>query len=1014
MKSLKKQHKDKPNTASPRRQRSVFETIMVPLILLVFVETLLLVFILAGNNVLERFDRSAEDLVLKQLQNRANHFSSALYGWSDLDALAGTINSKADEMLKSGEISLEELESNSEVSSPLILEIANDLVSTMYSKRLSGIYVVFNTTDISKLPKKKTIPDRTGIYIRDMDPMSAPSERNEDLLLCRASVQVVQQLNIATDSDWKPRFKFTDKETPENYAFFYEPMAAALNSDYIKDAKDYGYWGGSAHLLIDSDVTAISYSIPLVLSDGTVYCILGIDIADDYLLSQLPYTELYDDNVGAYFVIKQKSNFDSLKIVTPFLWNGEAFDDANDISLRLTRSHMGYTFTHHGKKYFASAVPIPLYSNNAPFESDYWAILGAVPTEYLYEFSHRMMWMLVMDVLIMLAIGILASIIISRRISAPIRKLSGEIEEAKKVSGIPSLSVTGINELDSFSKEFTALCRDVVSTSTRFLQIIQLASVELGGFEVRKDIGTVYVTDNYFAMLGIRDINADSMTVERFDEITAELKRSLSGTVDTDGSVLYKVEPAPGAVRYIRVNVTETDTRRVGVAEDVTMATLEKFMIQHERDYDMLTGLVSRRAFYERAQELFADSKNMQSGALMMLDLDNLKTINDHYGHDYGDKYIHQAAVSFAEHAPTNSICSRVSGDEFFVLFYGYEDYELLRSDVQRFSLAIKNNIFELPTGERIPVSASGGVAWYPKDTDDFWQLMKYADFAMYKAKHGRKGTIEDFDLLVYSRESFMLNSRQDFFKLIMEERVHYHFQPIFRAKDGSVFAYEALMRTDLTTLGSPAAVLEIAKDEKRLQDIEDLTWLKAPECYMKLLKDGKVDSKALLFINSFASQMMSPWAQEKYDSKFACLRDILVTEITEYEDLAPGIMERKRALTGENGLFALDDYGSGYNSELNLLELSPQFIKVDISIIRGIDVDHNKQRIVSNIVSYAHDRNMMIIAEGIETAAELTKVLELGVDLLQGYLLARPGAVPDNISQKALDVIKRFARKNG
>lgn len=1013
MQSVKERLDNKLNPASPRGQRSVFKTIMVPLIVLVIVETLLLIMILAVNNVLERFDRNSEDLVLKQLQNRANHFSSALYSWSDLDALAGTINSKADEMLESGEISLDGLESDSDVSSPLVLDIVDDLVSTMYSKRLSGIYVIFNTSDISSIPKRKTIPDRTGIYIRDMDPMSAPSERNEDLLLCRASVQVVQQLSIATDSCWKPRFTFSDKETPENYAYFAEPMIAALKSEYIQDAKDYGYWGGSAHLLVDSDITAISYSIPLVLSDGTVYGILGIDIADDYLLSQLPYTELYDDNVGTYFVIKQKSNFDSLKIVTPFLWNGESFDNDRDISLRLTRSHKGYTFSHHGKKYFASAVPISLYSNNAPFESDYWAILGAVPTEYLYEFSHRMLWMLALDIFLMLAIGILASIIISRRISAPIRKLSGEIAEAKKISGIPSLSVTGIDELDSFSKEFTSLCRDVVSTSTRFLQIIQLASVELGGFEIRKDLGTVYITDNYFTMLGIRDISADNMTVERFDKISAELKRSLSGKVDTDGSVLYKVEPAPGAVRYIRVNVTETETRRVGVAEDVTMATLEKFMIQHERDYDMLTGLISRRAFYERAQELFADSESMCNGALMMLDLDNLKTINDHYGHDYGDKYIHQAAASFSEYAPVSSICSRVSGDEFFVLFYGYKDYELLRAEVQRFSMAIKNNIFELPTGESIPVSASGGVAWYPKDSADFWQLMKYADFAMYKAKHGRKGTVEDFNLSVYSRESFMLNSRQDFFKLIMEERVYYHFQPIFNAKDGSVFAYEALMRTDLQTLSSPAAVLEIAKDEKRLQDIEDLTWLKAPEYYMELMKKDKVDKKALLFVNSFASQMMSPWAQEKYDSKFACLRDILVTEITEYEDLAPGIMERKRALTGKNGLFALDDYGSGYNSELNLLELSPKFIKVDISIIRGIDIDPDKQRIVSNIVSYAHDRDMMIIAEGIETAAELIKVLELKVDLLQGYLLARPGAVPDSISQKALDIIHNFRKSS-
>ncbi len=999
--------------SSSRRQKSVFKTILVPSIVLVIIEVLLLMAVLTANQILERFNRNYEDLVTKQIQNRADYFASALYNWSDLDALAGTINSKAEDMLESGEINLDELESNSEVSSPLVMAIVDDLVSTMYSKRLSGIYVVFNTSDISNIPKMKTIPDRTGIYIRDMDPSSAPSERMDDLLLCRAAVQVVQQLNISTDSCWKPRFTFSDKDTPENYAYFSEPMLAAQKADVINDAKDYGYWGGAEHLLVDSDMTAITYSIPLVLSDGTVYGVLGIDIADDYLLSQLPYTELYDNDVGAYFVIKQKSDYNSLKIVTPILWNGESFDHDHDISLSLTKSHDGYTFVNHGKKYFAAAVPISLYSNNSPFESDYWAILGAVPTEDLYEFSSRILIMLLLDVALMLITGIVMSIIISRSISAPIHKLSGEISEARKAGGIPDLSATDIREIDSFADDFTSLCKEVVSTSTRFLQIIQLASVELAGFEVRKDLNTVFVTDNFFSLFGINDVNADDITVERFEEIILRIKRSFPGSVGPDGGMVYKVEPTPGTIRYIRINVTATATGRVGVAEDVTMVTMEKLLIQHERDCDALTGLMSRRAFYERAQELFSDPDKMYNGALVMLDLDNLKTINDHYGHDYGDKYIHQAAARFAECAPADAICSRVSGDEFFVLFYGYKDYELLRDAVYSFAMGIKINIFELPNGEKIPISASGGVAFYPKDSSDFWQLMKFADFAMYKAKHVRKGTIEYFDLSAYSRESFLISSRQDFLKLILEKRVYYHFQPIFSADDGSIYAYEALMRTDLPSL-SPASVLEIARDENRLQDIENLTWIKAPEYYMELVEANKVEKNALLFVNSFASQIMSPWAQKIYDSKFSHLNNMIVIEITEYVDLEPGILERKKHLAGSNGLFALDDFGSGYNSELNLLEISPQYIKVDISIIRNIDVDPDKQKIVSNIVSYAHERNVKIIAEGIETAAELTTALELGVDLLQGFILARPAAVPNNISKDALDIIKDFRTQKG
>ena len=107
--------------------------------------------------------------------------------------------------------------------------------------------------------------------------------------------------------------------------------------------------------------------------------------------------------------------------------------------------------------------------------------------------------------------------------------------------------------------------------------------------------------------------------------------------------------------------------------------------------------------------------------------------------------------------------------------------------------------------------------------------------------------------------------------------------------------------------------------------------------------------------------------------------------------------------------MFALDDYGSGYSNEGSLLELSPRFIKVDIAIIRGIDTDPDKQQIVQNIVAYAHPRSMQIIAEGVENAAEMQKVIELGADALQGYYLARPAAIPAKIAPAARQVIAGY-----
>ena len=133
------------------------------------------------------------------------------------------------------------------------------------------------------------------------------------------------------------------------------------------------------------------------------------------------------------------------------------------------------------------------------------------------------------------------------------------------------------------------------------------------------------------------------------------------------------------------------------------------------------------------------------------------------------------------------------------------------------------------------------------------------------------------------------------------------------------------------------------------------------------------------------------------------------MVEITEQEDLDRACLERKWNIPGFSGSFALDDYGSGYSNELNLLELSPRYIKIDISIVRGIDTDRDKQQIVSNIVAYAHARSMQLIAEGIETEAQLRTVIGLGVDLLQGYYLSRPAAVPAPVAPAAQAVIDQL-----
>ena len=503
----------------------------------------------------------------------------------------------------------------------------------------------------------------------------------------------------------------------------------------------------------------------------------------------------------------------------------------------------------------------------------------------------------------------------------------------------------------------------------------------------------------------------NGLTQQLLDEGEISLS-TLDSSSDAAYPLLEAAAPELISTHYITLRVTHImgeSASEVGLAEDMTTTVLEQQRIEHERDYDTLTGLYRRRAFDRACDALFQQPEKLGCAALLMMDLDNLKQINDTYGHDWGDQYIRQTGQCFAANTPANTICSRLSGDEFLIFFYGYQDQAQLRAQLELLSAALQRSVSILPNGKQLHISISGGIAWYPTDGHDLLTLKKYADFAMYQVKHSHKGRMCDFDIGSYHQEAYAAQTQQDFALLLQEELVSYHFQPIYSARSGRVAAYEALMRVDLPTLHSPAQVMQLAHETGRLYEIERITVFHSSEIFQRMQAQGLLQSDALLFINSIANVSLTVEDVEEYAQRYPELLKRLVVEITEQEDLDRACLERKRNVPGFSGSFALDDYGSGYSNELNLLELSPRYIKIDISIVRRIDTDRDKQQIVSNIVAYAHARSMQLIAEGIETEAQLRTVIGLGVDLLQGYYLSRPAAVPAPIAPAAQAVIDQL-----
>ena len=985
---------------------TIFHTILRSMLWILFIEIALLVGILYLCRINTSLEQNAVDILQIQTENRQNYLQGQMLDAQDLSSLAGKINAVTQAMLDDGEISLDTLDSGSDAASPLLLSIGDSLISSMRHRPVTGIFVVLNTHDLDTREKGEPLP---CLYLRDLDPNSSPSQRNSDLMLVRAPAQVVQSLYIATDTSWTPSINYGANGSS---GFLYPVFQAAYHGNGELDAADYGHWTSSPYTLSGDDHSAIAYTIPLILDDGTVYGVLGVEILESYLQALLPGTELQNDSSGTYLLgVASNSAIGKDDLTVSVISASPAANapqQSYDQTLLLKPSKRGgYQSDSPLGLCHAAVAPLTLYNRNAPFSNEQMLLIGSVPVSALYAFSGYVVRLLIIAVLVVLTAGLFSSLVLARKLSRPISRLSDEVAHARESrSSIPMLSATGIIELDRFSSAFTQLGREVLDTSTKFLRIMDMASVELGGYELRSAPDSIYVTDNFFDLLGMPGVDADDLTVQSFRELLQRFERSCPHSLAPDGAMLYHIRLPSGKERYLRIETTHEDGTQVGLAEDVTANTLEKLRIEHERDYDTLTDLYNRRAFRRICAEFFCSPEKLGHAALLMFDLDNLKQINDTFGHDWGDEYIRLTGECFAKNAPARTVCARISGDEFNALFYGYNDQDTLRADICALKAALEQSVVQLPSGRELRVSVSGGVAWYPESSTNLITLRKYADFAMYQVKHSRKGELLEFDPEVYRTDLQERRCHEEFRRLINEELVTYHFHPIIDAKDGSVFAYEALMRVDLPTLHSPADVLRLAREENCLHEVERITFFRASSAYQTLENAGKVVPSALLFVNSIASQYLTPDELSEYSARYASILPRIVIEITEEEVLDPKALRIKQTIRGSSGAFALDDYGSGYSNERSLLELSPNYIKIDLSIIRDIDTDANKRQIVSNTVSYAHQRGMKVVAEGLETADEVRTVLSLGVDLLQGFFLAMPQVEPGGASEESLAVI--------
>ncbi len=363
---------------------------------------------------------------------------------------------------------------------------------------------------------------------------------------------------------------------------------------------------------------------------------------------------------------------------------------------------------------------------------------------------------------------------------------------------------------------------------------------------------------------------------------------------------------------------------------------------------------------------------------------------------NYGVKDVEEAVKNVAEFLkisnPENCFVGHISEDEFVVINY-YNDDSIIGDTINHATTSFfqLNEEYNRNSNKEYFVEVNCGCtvvfSGWEGSVEGF---IKFANSEMYmnRLKMGAGPVL---------KEETASTEHYNALELLIEKNLfHYHFQPIVDAKNGEIYAYEALMRTDASIGMNPLEVLEAAKECNHLYDIEKATLFNVMERYTK---EQEVFGGKKVFINTIPGYFLNEADLSHLIGKYGKLMKNVVFELTEQNTVSDDELNNIRRIgegaETESSQIAIDDYGTGHSNIVNLMRYSPHIIKIDRFLVSNIHEDKNKQMFVRNTIEFARMNDIKVLAEGVETADELAMVIRLGVDFIQGYYTGKPVSVP-------------------
>jgi diguanylate cyclase (GGDEF)-like protein/PAS domain S-box-containing protein len=468
--------------------------------------------------------------------------------------------------------------------------------------------------------------------------------------------------------------------------------------------------------------------------------------------------------------------------------------------------------------------------------------------------------------------------------------------------------------------------------------------------------------------------------------------RSSNENITKDGRMIL--------CEWYNTPLVDHDNRVIGVAslvDDITERKMSEDMIWKQANYDTLTGLPNRNMFHDRlAQEMLRADRDKRPLALLLIDLDQFKEVNDTLGHDTGDRLLQEAARRISDCVRHSDTVARLGGDEFTIILRELQEDSHIE-DVAQLLIDKLEDAFQLGD-EVVYISGSIGITLYPDDAGDIDTLLKNADQAMYAAKRNGRNCYSYFTQSLQDMAQARRRLTNELRSAQAKRQFEVYYQPIIDLKTGRITKGEALLRWHHPKHGSisPLEFIPLAEETGLIHKIGD--WVFRQSIEKAKHWSDRFSTNFQVSVNLSPVQFkldnhlfISEW--ESYLQKIELSGRNVVVEITEglLLDAEPEVVDKLLWLRDAGIQVAIDDFGTGYSSLSYLKKFDIDYLKIDKSFVNNLERNTNDTALCDAIILMAHTLGLTVIAEGVETDEQKKILAGAGCDFAQGYLFSRP-----------------------